>query len=102
VFDPMPPFPPAPTIPRSLLPLVAFAGHAPGLWLARHRLTPVTKRQNVIALGATLVAMAASWVLASEASRGRWVLVVWLVGHFAWSTWLALGVHRGVAVEPRG
>ena len=80
-------------------PLVAFLGHMPGLLLVGHPLDPQIKRQNAIAVAATLVAMGASWWLAPGGRPGLAVLVVWLFGHFAWSSWLAWWVYRGRASE---
>jgi len=77
------------------LALVAFLGHAPGLWLfAGYRLTTPFHRYNVAAL---MMTAAVSAALAAFSLRGA--LIAWMVGHFAWSTLLAWGVARGVAGE---
>lgn len=71
--------------------IVAFFGHAPGLWLMyREPLPKPVRRPNAIAVGLTLAAMVAAGVLAPAGQTGWAVLVTWVVGHFAWGTWLAL------------
>jgi hypothetical protein len=69
--------------------LVALVGHAPGLWLAyREPIPPELRRANVVAVMATVVAMAAALVFVDE---GGWLrpVVAWLVGHLAWGMFLA-------------
>ena len=70
--------------------LVAFVGHAPGLWLAyREPIPRELRRANVVAVAATIVAMVAA---VAFVDAGGWLrpLVPWLVGHLAWGTYLAL------------
>lgn len=69
--------------------LVALFGHAPGLWIVyREKLQPELRRANLMAVAATLIAMAAIVCFLDEA---RWigVLVAWLVGHLSWGAYLA-------------
>ena len=65
---------------------MAFLFHAPGLWLFyRQKLAPQLQRQNVLAAGATFLAMAVGFW-----SQGLWALgAAWAVGHVAWGAWLA-------------
>lgn len=70
--------------------VIAFFGHAPALWLFyREPIPPPLRRPNALAIGLTLAAMAAAYLLATDGGVGRAVLVTWLVGHFAWGTYLA-------------
>ncbi len=83
--------------------LMAFVGHAPGLWLVRFALSlvgnrpspprfgPRTIRLNLLVLGVTLVATAAA------AATGFWwtALALFVVGHFAWSFLLAGRIWAG-------
>lgn len=75
--------------------LVAFGGHAPALWLFYREALPVPlRRPNVIAVAATLVMMAvvpfAARAAGAATEAGWLVLGTWLVGHFAWGTFLAV------------
>ncbi len=81
---------------RPWLAVVAFIGHVFGLWLVGHRLGPATTRANRWALAATVLAMAAGEMLLGA----RGFLVGWIVGHFAWSSYLARAVLRGDAGFP--
>lgn len=66
--------------------VIAFFGHAPGLWLMyRETIPPPLRRPNAIAVALTLLAMAVAYVLAS----GTAAFVAWLIGHFAWGAFLA-------------
>lgn len=84
------------------LALIGFLGHAPGLWLvAGHRLDGATARLNVAAALATLAAMAGGYAL----HRGLGLFIAWVVGHFIWSTVLAVRLGRAdcssaAAAEP--
>lgn len=72
--------------------LVAFLGHGPGLRLfTTWRFDEATWRENLLALGATLVAMAIAGAVAAE--PGWPVFWSWFVGHFCWSGWLAARVR---------
>lgn len=77
--------------------LVAALFHAPGLrLLARRRLTPLAFKLNLVAAGATAVAM----VLGGVELGARGVFVAWAVGHTLWSITLATLVRRGVGDLP--
>jgi hypothetical protein len=78
--------------------LVAFLFHAPGLWLlGAPALGRRTRRENLAAVLATIIAMA----LAGALTRAVWpVVVAWAVGHAAWGARLAARVRRGVAADP--
>lgn len=70
--------------------LIAWLGHAPGLWLVyREPLPRPLWRANALAVGATLAAMAATWALWSGPHPAAAVLLVWAVGHVAWGSVLA-------------
>lgn len=70
--------------------LLAFFGHAPALWLFYRETIPVPlRRPNAIAVALTLAAMAASYALVPEGSAGVATLAAWILGHFAWGTFLA-------------
>ncbi len=65
---------------------IAFVGHLPGLWLFyRETIPPPLRTPNAIAVGLTLAAMAVAYAVAD----GWAVLWTWIVGHFAWGTYLA-------------
>jgi hypothetical protein len=81
---------------RRWLAAVAFVGHVFGLWLVGHRLGPARTRTNRWALAATMTAMCAGALL--DGTRGA--LAAWVVGHFAWSLYLAYAVLRGDAGFP--
>jgi hypothetical protein len=83
---------------RSLLTAaVAFAFHAPGLWLFfRGRLGSATRWRNAIALAVTLGAMAATFIATRSAIA---TTAAWLCGHFAWGAWLAVRVWHGRAAS---
>jgi hypothetical protein len=76
--------------------LVAFACHAPGLYLFyRERLTGALVRHNLVAIALTLVAMAVAWALAPAGYELWGPLGAWVVGHAAWGAYLALRLpHR--------
>lgn len=74
--------------------VVAFFGHAPGLWLVyREPLPHIVRRPNAIAVALTLTGMALAFFTVPS-QPGLAVLVAWLVGHFAWGTYLALKLPR--------
>jgi hypothetical protein len=81
---------------RRRLALLAFTLHAPGLRVLGGRALPrPIVLLNLLAIAATLVAMALAW-------RADWptgVVVAWFVGHFEWSLCLAALVLAG-ATEP--
>ncbi|MEZ4449512.1 MAG: hypothetical protein R3B09_08530 [Nannocystaceae bacterium] len=82
------------------LALVAFCGHAPGIWiLTGARLTPALARVNLVALGLTLAAMAAAGLVSAPDGRLFAVLYAWLIGHFVWSTIFAAWILRGGALR---
>ncbi len=95
--------PSSPRFSRGALALIAFVGHAPGLWwFARRRLGPRALRVNLVAVALTLLAMAvAHGFPGGDGPWGR-VLVAWLVGHFSWSCVLAAWVFLGGATMGRG
>ena len=71
--------------------LVAWLGHAPGLWLFYREAVPVgLRRANLVAVLATLIAM----TVAALALRAAWVLFAWLAGHVVWGTVLAWRLPR--------
>ena len=78
---------------------MALLFHAPGLRLiAKHRLTPLAFKLNLVAAGATAVAM----VLGGLELGARGVFVAWLTGHSLWSITLATLVQRGVGARYNG
>ena len=76
---------------------LAFFCHAPGLWLF-HRFTlgPRTKRENLVAVVMTLLAMGVAFAATQGWSAS---FAAWLLGHVAWGAWLARRVHRGEAAR---
>ncbi len=86
---------------RPKLAALGFLGHAPGLKLvARARFCRRFVRVNLVAVSLTLAAMAVAGLLAPAGAGGRWVFVVWLALHFAWSTILSGWILRGEPFEP--
>lgn len=83
--------------------MIAFLAHAPGLVvLGKRPMSATYKRWNLIALGATGLAMAMAGVaLRDRGLAGVGVAVAWMLGHFAWSLTLARGVLTGAALEER-
>jgi hypothetical protein len=81
---------------RRWLAAVAFVGHVFGLWLAGYRLGPAKTPANCWAVAATAVAMCAGALI----NGAQGVLIAWLVGHLAWSAYLAYAVLRGDAGFP--
>jgi hypothetical protein len=74
--------------------IVAFALHAPGLWLFFRRTVPVAvRRENLVAALGTLTSMAATAWFADD---WLWVVLVWLVGHFSWGARLAWHLRQDV------
>jgi hypothetical protein len=69
---------------------VAWAGHAPGLWLFyREPIPRALRRPNVVAATATALAVVVAVGLVAPGWR-LWVgLTVWAAGHVAWGTYLA-------------
>lgn len=85
---------------KGQLALVGFLGHAPGLRLvARARFAPGFAPRNLVALALTLAAMVVAGVGAPPGSAAAWVLVAWLIGHFAWSLILAGWILAGGALQ---
>lgn len=88
--------------------VIAFFGHAPGLWLVyREPLPKIVHKPNAIAVVLTLAAMLTAGLLASSGGKAIAVLIAWAIGHVAWGTYLALrlpppsGAHsRDNASEP--
>ena len=77
---------------RGWLLIVAFAFHAPGLWLCFKRPVPVAARkENLAALLVTLISMAAAGWLGNNLI---WVAIVWFVGHVSWGARLAWHLSR--------
>jgi len=72
---------------RGWLLIVGFAGHVPGLMLFFRRSLPsAARRENLAAIVAALTALSAAAVLGAG---WRWLLAIWLVGHFAWGARVA-------------
>lgn len=70
--------------------LVAWGGHAPGLWLCfREPLPSSLRRPNAVAVLLTLVAMLVAGLLASPSERLAAVGATWLAGHVLWGSYLA-------------
>jgi hypothetical protein len=70
--------------------LVALFFHLPGLRLLYGaKATPSLVRTNLKAVAATLVLMGGAGLSTAPAQRLTAVIAVWLVGHFAWGTYLA-------------
>ena len=76
------------TRPRAALRrVIAWGGHAPGLWVFyRERLPPRLWKANLIAVLLALVAMGCVGAITAD---GVCVVLVWLLGHIAWGTYLA-------------
>lgn len=67
---------------RIRLLIVGLVGHAPGLWLFFRRSLPASARwENLVAAVATLIALLVAWMLGVD---GLWLVMIWLVAHFAW------------------
>lgn len=83
--------------------MIAFLAHAPGLIvLGKRPMSAVYKRWNVVALGATAVAMAvAGAALRDRGLANVGIAIAWMLGHFTWSLALARGVLTGAALEER-
>lgn len=79
---------------------IAFWLHAPGLALCDRQWRRALPRgwfvTNVLALGVTLAACA----VAGYAWGGWPAFVVWAVGHFGWSVYLAAQVASAPTEEP--
>ena len=77
---------------RIWLLLVGFVGHAPGLWLFfRRSIPPPARRENLLAVLATLVAVAAAWLAGLD---WHWLVAIWLAGHLGWGARLAWLLRR--------
>lgn len=62
--------------------IVGFLGHAPGLNFLFHRSLPsAARRENLFAIGTTLIALGAAAMLGGGL---RCLGMVWLAGHLAW------------------
>ena len=74
---------------RAWLLVVGFVGHAPGLkLLCRSSLPSAARRENLVAAIATLIAVGTAAMLGVD---WQWLILIWLVGHFAWGarlTWI--------------
>ena len=74
---------------RGWLLMVGLVGHAPGLMLLFRRSLPsAARRENPVAIIATLMAVSAAAILGVA---WRWLVTIWLVCHFAWGarvSWL--------------
>ena len=69
--------------------LVAFVGHAPGLWLVYGESLPASmKRANVVAVAVTLLAMVAAAIVAPHGRAIMAAVAAWLVGHGLWGAYL--------------
>lgn len=69
--------------------LVAWLGHAPGLWLVYgETLAPKLRRANVVAAGATLLGIGGAVCLVDNAGWGT-IVIPWAIGHVLWGTYLA-------------
>jgi hypothetical protein len=82
---------------RWQLALIAALGHAPGLRLAGARLNRATRRLNVLAALATLLAMAGAAAMVAPWWAGA--LAAWAAGHGTWSVVLSGRVLSGSALE---
>jgi len=72
---------------RVWLLIVGFVGHAPGLmFFFRRSLPPAARRENLVAVITTLIALSAAAILGVN---WQWLVIIWLVGHFAWGARLA-------------
>jgi len=69
---------------------MAFVGHAPGLWLLGHPFPKDAVGENVIALGATLVAVIALMLL----HHPWWALAAFASGHILWGWRLSVWIRR--------
>ncbi len=68
---------------------IAALGHAPALWLLyREKLPPPLIRQNVLAVGATLLVVLLAASLAPPGRRVAAAVAAWLCGHLAWGVLL--------------
>jgi hypothetical protein len=78
--------------------LVAFAGHAPALWLLyREPLPRALWVPNVLALTLTVAAMLGVGVVACR-DRPLWpVVAAWLAGHVIWGAYLAYRLPAAAA-----
>ena len=78
--------------------LVAFAGHAPALWLVyRETLPRALWAPNAIALAVTIGAVALAWRASPLAS-----LTAFVLGHVAWGAILARRLPRSAAARTAG
>ncbi len=78
---------------RTTLAILGFLGHAPLLKsIVKTRFSPRFVSINLLAVALTLIAMALAY---AKYSSGLAILVAWLVGHFAWSTILAIWAYVG-------
>ncbi|MCA9659443.1 MAG: hypothetical protein KC486_13940 [Myxococcales bacterium] len=88
--------------PRRLA-LLGFLGHAPGLrLLGRVRFRPRFVRTNLVAVGLTLAAMVVAGIAAPAGAGGRFVLLTWLVLHFAWSAIVSAWILGGAPLRDDG
>jgi len=72
---------------RGWLLIVGFVSHGPGLMLLFRRSLPsAARRENIVAIVSTLIALSAAATLGVD---WRWLGTIWLVGHFAWGARLA-------------
>ncbi len=85
-----------------LLAVLAFAGHYPAVRvLGGRKMRPEWVRKNLIAIGATLVAVGAAGAIGGRYGHAALpAIAAFSAGHFIWSGWLAWGIAKGVALEP--
>jgi len=82
------------------LALIAFCFHLPGLKvLGGVRIARRTIAHNAIALGFTIAAMLVCWVGLEPADAWTGLIAAFVIGHFGWSTFLALAAYRGELLE---
>jgi hypothetical protein len=71
--------------------LVAFAGHAPGLWLAFHEPVPrALWAMNACLLLLTAAAAVGAAVMVDGAARWPAAVGIWAAGHTIWGVVLAV------------
>ena len=82
--------------------LVAFVGHAPGLWFCyRERLPKALARDDVIAILATAASIgAAAKYPRARMSTATAVGLAWLTCHVLWGAYLAMRLPPAASLDP--
>jgi hypothetical protein len=81
--------------------LIAFAGHAPALWLFYRETIPRGLwAANGVAVGLTLLAMLAAGLTADRDGTVAAVGVTWLICHVIWGAFLARRLPPAAAAAP--